>query len=151
MTTAWVLPGHDGYNAVIAGITSRIWGKPRPMTTGPVLAVLDGDNLLGACLFHNWQPDAGVIELTSASLSARWLTRAVLRKMFGYPFDELRCQAVVLRVDPDNAVMCRMAQAFGFKRYDVPRLRGRDKAEALFVLGDDDWRASRFCKENAHG
>lgn len=117
------------------------------MTKGTVMAVADGPEIIGACLFHNWDVDAGVIELTSASLSAKWLTRPVLREMFGYAFDELKCQAVVLRVDPDNTRMCRIASAFGFKRHDIPRLRGRNKAEALFILGDDDWRGGRFFKE----
>lgn len=111
------------------------------------MAVADGPAIIGACLFHNWDADAGVIELTSASLSPKWLSRPVLRAIFGYAFDELKCQAVVLRVDPDNVRMCRIASAFGFQRHDIPRLRGRDKAEALFILGDDEWRGGRFFKE----
>ncbi len=111
------------------------------------MAVANGSEIIGACLFHNWDADAGVVELTSASLSPKWLTRPVLREMFAYPFEQLGCQAVVLRVDPDNTRMCRIASAFGFKRYDIPRLRGRNKAEALFILGDDDWRGGRFFKE----
>lgn len=114
------------------------------MTGGTVMAVADGDQIIGACLFHNWDKDNGVIELTSASVSPRWLSRAILRDMFGYAFDQLRCQAAVMRVDPENLRMCRIATAFGFKRYDIPRLRGRDKAEALFILGDDEWRAGKF-------
>lgn len=111
------------------------------------MAVEEGGQIIGACLFHNWQPDEGVIELTSASVSPRWLSRPILRAMFGYAFDSLGCQAAVMRVDPENTRMCRIASAFGFKRHDIPRLRGRDKAEALFILGDDEWRAGRFYKE----
>ena len=56
-----------------------------------------------------------------------------------------------MRVDPANKRMSRIAEAFGFKRYDIPRLRGRHKAEAIFTLGDDEWRAGKFFKETAHG
>lgn len=136
------------YAPLVRFITERIWGREQPMTEGTVMAVTDEGQIIGACLFHNWQPDEGVIELTSASASPRWLSRPVLRAMFGYAFDDLKCQAAVMRVDPDNKRMCRMAAAFGFKRYDIPRLRGRDKAEALFILGDDEWRAGKFCKES---
>ena len=135
------------YQPLVGFITSRIWGREVPMSDGTVMAVAEGQQIIGACLFHNWQPDEGVIELTSASVSPRWLNRRVLRAMFGYAFDTLKCQAAVMRVDPANVRMCRIASAFGFKRYDIPRLRGRDKAEALFILGDDEWRASRFFKE----
>lgn len=114
------------------------------MTGGTIMAVADGRNIVAACLFHNWDVEAGVIEMTSASTSARWLSRAILREMFSYPFEQLGCQAVIARVDPENTRMCRIASAFGGQRYDIPRLRGRDKAEALFILGDDEWRAGRF-------
>lgn len=135
------------YQPLVGFITSRIWGREVPMTEGTVMAVAEGKQIIGACLFHNWQPDEGVIELTSASVSPRWLNRRVLRAMFGYAFDTLKCQAAVMRVDPANVRMCRIASAFGFKRYDIPRLRGRDKAEALFILGDDEWREGKFFKE----
>lgn len=135
------------YQPLVGFITSRIWGREVPMSEGTVMAVAEGKQIIGACLFHNWQPDEGVIELTSASVSPRWLNRRVLRAMFGYAFDTLKCQAAVMRVDPANVRMCRIATAFGFKRYDIPRLRGRDKAEALFILGDDEWRKGKFSKE----
>lgn len=143
----WAWPGDALYAPLVRFITERIWGAEKPMTDGTVMAVEEGGQIIGACLFHNWQPDEGVIELTSASVSPRWLSRPVLRAIFGYAFDSLGCQAAVMRVDPDNTRMCRIASAFGFKRYDIPRLRGRDKAEALFILGDDEWRAGRFYKE----
>lgn len=143
----WAWPGDALYAPLVRFITERIWGAEKPMSAGTVMAVEDGGQIIGACLFHNWQPDEGVIELTSASVSPRWLNRPVLRAMFGYAFDRLGCQAAVMRVDPDNTRMCRIASAFGFKRYDIPRLRGRGKAEALFILGDDGWRAGRFSKE----
>jgi RimJ/RimL family protein N-acetyltransferase len=143
----WVGRQDPAYKPVIEFITRRIWGEPREMTDGTAMVVTDGNQVIGACLFHNWHPEEGVVELTSASVSERWLSRPVLSAMFGYAFDDLKCQAAILRVDPANARMCRIAAAFGFKRYDIPRLRGRDKAEAIFVLGDDEWRSGRFRKE----
>lgn len=103
----------------------------------------DGKPVAGV-VFHNWDADAGVIEMSSASDDARWLSRPVLAEMFGYAFDQMGCQAVVLRVDPGNARMDRIARAYGFKRYDIPRIRGRDKSEVIYVLGDDAWRANGF-------
>ena len=149
----WVMAdeGDALYAPLVEFITTRIWGSPRDMTDGTVMAITESNQVIGACLFHNWQPDEGVVELTSASVSARWLTRPVLNRMFEYAFKGLRCQLVVMRVDPENERMCRIATAFGFKRYDIPRLRGRDKAEAIFTLGDDEWRGGRFYKEKAHG
>ena len=139
------------YRPLVRFITERIWGGEKDMTAGTVMAVTKGGQIIGACLFHNWHPDEGVVELTSASVSERWLSRPVLQAMFGYAFNDLGCQAAIMRVAPENRRMCRMAAAFGFKRYDIPRLRGRDRAEAVFILGDDDWRGGRFYKEMPNG
>ena len=143
----WANPGDAMYRPLVRFITERIWGAEVEMTEGTVMGIVADSKIIGACLFHNWQPDTGVIELSSASTSPRWLSRRTLREMFGFAFDRLGAQAAVMRVDPENTKMCRIASAFGFKRYDIPRLRGRNKAEAIFVLGDDDWRAGRFFKE----
>lgn len=142
----WADHGDPHYGPLVDFITTRIWGQPKDMTDGTVLAVAEDNRIIGACLFHNWQPDEGVIELTSASISPRWLSRPVLRAMFGYAFDRLGCQAAVMRVDPANTRMCRIASAFGFQRYEIGRLRGRDKSEVVFVLGDDEWRRGKFAK-----
>lgn len=106
---------------------------------------------MAAVLFNNWDKDAGVIELVAASDSARWLTRPVLLDMFSFAFDQIKCQAALLRCDPENTRLARILTSYGFTRHDIPRLRGRDKAEALYILGDDEWRTNGFHKENAHG
>ena len=145
MNVIWAHPSQgEVYTALVRFITGTIWRDAREMIGGTIMAVADGKSIIGACLFYNWDRASGVIEITAASASPKWVTRQVLREMLRYPFEQLGCQAVIARVDPDNARMCRIASAFGATRYDIPRLRGRDKAEAIFVLGDDEWRAGRF-------
>lgn len=61
--------------------------------------------------------------------------------MFGYPFDEIGCQMVVIRVSERNAVMIAIAERFGFSPHRIPHLRGRGEAEIIFTLTDNDWRA----------
>ena len=103
---------------------------------------------LGAAIFQNYNPDHGTIEISAAAVSPKWLSRSVLREMFEYPFGQLACQAVVLRCDPGDNRLGRIFTAYGFERYDIPRLRGRDRAEAVYILADDVWRANGFHKEN---
>ena len=129
-------------------ISERICGTARDMTLGTVAATTVGGKV-AAVLFHNWDKGTGVIEISAASDSKRWLSRAVLAELFGYAFGQLGCQAVCARIDPDNKSLARIFTAYGFKRYDVPRLRGRDKGETILILGDDDWRANGFHKEYA--
>lgn len=126
-------------------VADLIWpGKLRDFGNCQGFAVFEDGELIAGMVYHNYEPDAGVIEISGAGTSKRWLTRETLRKMFAYPFEECGCQAVVMRVDPDDAALRRMLTAYGFELYVIPRLRGRDKDENVFVLTDDAWKSNRF-------
>ncbi len=129
-------------NAMIGDfVCGVIWGEPGRIPDFASLGVFDGDQLIAGVLYHNWYPETGVIELTSASISKRWLARPVLNAMFSLPFDRWNCQLCALRVSERNTGMISIAERFGFKSYRIPRLRGRDEAEIIFTLTDEDWRA----------
>lgn len=139
------------YDAAVSFIANMVWGGDVALSPGTVMSVRKGGERIAACLFHNYYPDTGVIEMSAASVSPRCLSRIALNELFGYAFDEMKCQAVVLRVDARNSKMCDIAARVGFCRCDVPRMRGRGLAEAVFVLGDDDWRNGKFYKGAANG
>lgn len=108
------------------------------------IGVYDGQAVIGGTAFHNYYPREGVIEMTSASIDSRWLTRRMVRAIFAYVFDLLECQMVVMRVSANNSVMLNIGKRFGFDCYTIPRLRGRSEDEVVFTLTDDQWRLSRF-------
>ena len=148
MTPVWLQRGADGFDAVERFISAKIWGKPSAMPGNTIIVSRDSEgNALGAAIFQNHNPDYATIEISAAAASPRWLTRLVLREMFEYPFNQLGCQAVVMRCDPNDKRLSRIFGAFGFARYDIPRLRGRDIGEAIYVLADDAWRLNNFHKE----
>ena len=150
MTPVW-FHNDENFDKVCAFVARRIWGKEKPFFGNTAMGVVDGERLVAGLVFQNFDDEAGVIEISAASDSKRWLTRPVLFDMFSYVFTQLGCQAVVLRCDPENTRLGRILTAYGFDRHDIPRLRGRNKTEALFILGDDVWRANGFHKENEHG
>ena len=100
--------------------------------------------LIGGTVFHNYYPKEGVIEMSSAATSPRWLSAKMIRTIFSYAFDLLECQMVVMRVSSINTRMLNIASKFGFDIYPVPRLRGREEGEMICTLTDDQWRSSRF-------
>ena len=108
------------------------------------MAVFHNGGLVAGTLYHNWHPESGVIELTSASTDRRWLTKTVVKAMFHMAFAMIGAQLAVLRVSERNAGMVAIAQRFGFQGVLIPRLRGRDESEWVFTMTDDDWRASRW-------
>lgn len=107
---------------------------------GTILAVLDG-TILGAFLLNNYHPRCGVIEVHAAATSRRWFTIKVFNQLAAFVFKEIRCQALVLRTHPTNAVVRRFGRLMGFTEHEIPRLRGRETSEIVMVLADDVWAA----------
>lgn len=137
----------DFFEAISEFVSHRIWNVKKDFGKGTALGVFDNGTMVAGVIYHALDRQAGVLEMSSASDSPRWLSRPILLEMFNYPFNEQGCQAVVLRVDPDNKRLKRILTAYGFHYYELPRLRGRNRPERVFILGDDEWKANGFHKE----
>lgn len=98
-----------------------------------------GKPLVAGIVYHNWNPEAGVIELSAAATRHDWLSRRNLGLIFGYPFDQLGCQMCVARISEHNARTRRIWRALGAVEHVIPRLRGRDEAEVLSTLTKEAW------------
>ncbi len=110
------------------------------------IGVAENGDLIGGTVFHQYSPEAGIIEMSSAAVSPRWLAPKMIRAIFGYVFDQIGCQAVVMRIAESNSRMLNISDRFGFTRYRIPRLCGRDEALFVCVLTDDEWRNHRIHK-----
>lgn len=113
------------------------------------MGVYDGDTLLGVVVFHGYEPDAGVLEMTGVSTSKRWLPRHILFEIFSYAFDQVGCQMVVMRVSERNVQwngrgLPRLLKAYGFTSVRIPRLYGRDEDGVLWSLTEEAWRGNGF-------
>jgi RimJ/RimL family protein N-acetyltransferase len=149
VTLVWGGPRAPDINAVLEQFVAVRIGVERGFGPCATLGLLEQGQLVAAVVFHNWHPEEGVIEMSSASDSKRWLTRQMLNAMFGFCFGECRCQLVVLRVSEHNRGMVHIARRFGFSETRIERLRGRDEAEIIFTLTDDAWKAHRANERNA--
>ena len=112
------------------------------------MGVFERGTLQGAIAFHDWNPHAGVIEFSGASISKRWLSRGVLAVMADYVFNQLGCQLVIAKIAADNTPLVRMFRATGFAEALIPRLLGRDRDAILMSLTIETWRASRWHKDS---
>lgn len=114
---------------------------------GRGIGVANEDNeIIGGFYYHDWNPDAGVIEISGASVDKRWLTRKVLYGLFSYPFNDLQCQIVAMRHSAEDKPLARMLKAYGFHQVTIPRLFGRDHDAIVSTLTDDAWRSNGFHK-----
>lgn len=104
----------------------------------------DRNEIVGGFYYHDWNPDAGVIEISGASTDKRWLTRKVLYGLFAYPFNDLGCQLVAMRHSANDKALARMLKAYGFHQATIPRLFGRGHDAIVSTLTDDAWRSNGF-------
>lgn len=150
MTPVWV-HNDENFRNVARFVSTRIWGAEETFLGNTAVGIVSDSGLVAGVVFHNYDPRAGVMEMSAASDTKRWMTRPILFEMFSYVFDQMGCQATVLRCDPSNTSLGRILTAYGFTKHIIPRLRGRNTPEAVFVLGDDDWRMNGFHKEHRNG
>lgn len=139
--------------ALIDWASWRLFGNLRGFGPCTTMGVFDEGTLIGVMVYHNFDRAAQIIEISGVSGKKEWLKRHVLWEMFSYPFNELGCQMLMMRVSEKNRQwngrgLPRLLKAYGFTSITVPRLYGRDEAGILFCLADDDWRANGFHREH---
>ena len=132
----------------VAGI---IWGDERLFSPDSRAIGIQGSDgtLLGGVVYHNWTPHAGTIELSAASLSARWLTRRIIGELLAYPFYGCGCQLLLGQTEKSNTRDRKLMCGIGFMETHVPRLFGRDNDGILQTLTDDQWKAGAYHIEEA--
>lgn len=133
---------HKGGRKVAKWVANRIEGCERGF--GPCVAMSVGEPWIAGVVFHNYSPESGVMEMSAAATSPRWLTRNVLHAMHNYIFADAGCQMAILRVSEHNKRMLRIAKAYGYQAHRIPRLRGRDEAEIILTLTVEQWRDNGF-------
>lgn len=107
--------------------------------------------LIAGMVYHNWDPDAGIIEMSGAALPGTyWLTRGTLARMYQYPFHQCRCQMVVMRVVADDLRLLGILAAYGYSFVTLPRLFGRDRDGVICALTKEAWGSNKFNRRLRH-
>ena len=76
------------------------------------IAIVSGQDVLAVLLYGNYSPED--VWMHVASISPRWCTRAVLRGIFGYPFNQLRVRRVTALVAKSNKHCRQFIERLGF-------------------------------------
>ncbi|MBL0848965.1 MAG: hypothetical protein EU981_02580 [Candidatus Liberibacter ctenarytainae] len=111
------------------------------------LGFLKDESLIAGVIYHNYCPTAQVIELSGASDDKRWLTSKSIKQIYHYPWNELKCQAVVNRVPDEDLPQHRMLASLGAIRHHIPRLRGRNAAENIYVMTYEAWMSNKITQK----
>ncbi len=137
----WGGPDSPENNRIMADwCAQRIWGDERRFGSCTTMGVILKGKPAAVMVFHNWSPQAGVIEMSGASTTKRWLSRPTLLAMYGYVFDTCGCQMLVQRNSEKTEQLNVMLRRFGYDEIRLPRMRGRNEDEILFMYPVEAWR-----------
>lgn len=131
-------------------VADRIPGCERGFGECQALGVEREGRIAAGVVYHNWNPDARVIELSAASETRHWLQRRIMRALLEYPFDHLGCFTAVSRCAPENTPVRRLWSALGAIEIELPHLRGPNQSEILMILTREAWHGSKFMRSR-HG
>lgn len=135
-----LLFGHS--KEVAAFVASLIPGMARGFGNCQAIGIIDGDGALVAGLvYHNWEPEAGIIELSGAAIVRHWCGRHVMQFMYDYPFVDCGCQMLVQRNSAKNEHLNRQNRRMGYNEIRIPRGKGRNEDLIVFTFTDDQWAA----------
>lgn len=99
-----------------------------------------GAELVAGACFHSWHPGQD-ITITIASLEPAFVTRAVICKVFWYPFVQLGLPRVSAEVEAGNTRCIRLATGMGFAIEGRKRQAGANGCDVLLLgLLRDEFR-----------
>jgi RimJ/RimL family protein N-acetyltransferase len=141
--------GHDQLVADFVAVlipSVRERGFPK---ASKAIGIIEDNKLIAGLVYHNFDPAAGVIEMSGAALPGRyWLTSETLRRIYDYPFLDVGCQMVLMRVEEKNTSLLRVLAAIGYGFILVPRLLGSTKNCVLCTLTFEAWHDNKFNKRD---
>lgn len=116
------------------------------------MGIIDQDGkLIAGMVYHNWDPEAGVLEMSGAALPGKqWLTRETIKRMYQYPFLQCGCQMIFMRVEAADERLLRQLAALNYSFIKIPRLGGRDRDIVLCLLTVENWATNKFCRRLKH-
>lgn len=142
------VPVYSYPDAVKAFVAQGIFEPGRQFGNSTAIGFADDTGLVAGFVYHNYEPSAGVIEVSGFSTRRDWVSAPLLRIIFEYPFNQLGVRLVVARHSEKNTRVRRIWKALGATEHVIPELRGPGEAEAIAILSAQDWANSKFMRRS---
>ena len=94
-------------------VARHIDGCERGFGNCKALGIEHKGELVAGVVFHNWEPETGVIEVSGAATDTRWMTRKVINAALEYVFEDAGCQMLVARQALTNSPARRLWLGIG--------------------------------------
>jgi len=142
-----------GYDELVAKFVAGLIPEARSRGFGrcKTIGIIQDIALIAGLVYHNFNPDAGTIEISGAALPGKaWLSRETLKRMYQYPFLGCHCQMVVNHVAAEDERQLRQLAVYGYSFITLPRALGRDRDAVRCQLTREDWEANKFNRRLKH-
>ena len=114
------------------------------------VAVASGARPLAGVVFHDYQPEAGTVQISMAAVSVMWAQRETIRGILAIPFEQYKCFKVWTCIPADNARAIRFNEGIGMKSEATLRHQfGRGRHARIFGMTAPEFRAKWRLKEAA--
>ena len=134
-------PVFDAPELVKAFVASKLLRSGRHFGESTAIGLATAENgLVAGVVYHDYEPEYGVIEITAFSARRDWLSRRFLGIIFDYPFDDLRCRIVKARTSENNKHVVRIWGALGAENISIPNYRAPGENEIVSLLSAGAWQ-----------
>jgi len=143
---------YASHDLVAQWVAEHIPHCERGFANCKAIGVLDGDGrIVAGAVYHNWEPEFGLIEMSVAALpGSGWYTRETMARMYQYPFLDIGCQMIVLRLKASDIGLQRMLAVTGYTLTRIARFFGRGEDGVIATLTYEDWADNKFNRRFHH-
>lgn len=145
------VPVYDFPNETKKFVEQGLWKGKKQF--GPATAIgfaTQSEGIVAGIVYHNFDPDAKVIEISAYSNTRTWLNRDNLKRIFDYPFNQLNNRLVIARCGERNHRVRRIWNHLGADEFSIPKLRNENEAEIVMTLEKVKWKNSKYMRKR-HG
>lgn len=142
-----------GHDQIVADFVAKLIPHAhRGFGNATAIGILDEEGrLIAGLVYHNWDPDAGTIEISGAALPRqKWLTRETIARMYQYPFLQIGVQMIVQRTPADDKRLLRQLSVYGYEFVKHRRMFGRNRDGIICSLTYEDWATNKFNQRLKH-
>jgi RimJ/RimL family protein N-acetyltransferase len=147
-----IVPTFAYKQETIAFVENGLWAGKRQFGACTALGFAnEQEGLVAGFIYHNYDPAAGVIEVSGYSTRRDWCNKRRLKTLFDYPFNHVGVRLVAARHSEHNTRVRRIWRSLGATETLIPDMWGPDEAEAVIVLKRETWKNSKLIGPQSHG
>ena len=137
-----------GYQTEIQTFVQKgLWDNKRQFGECVAIGFANKTGLVAGVVYHNYEPESKIIEISAYSSQRKWLTKKHLSTIFEYPFGQLRLRLVIARCNQNNQRVRRIWKNLGANEVILPELRAENEDEIVLMLKNNQWRKSKFMRK----